>query len=110
MFLFEGEFGNILHTGDCRLTTDCLQNLPEKYITKTGKVPSCQLDFVFLDCTFGKSLMNIPSKQSALQQVKSFLPILFILSRLNSKILEALQISTCLWMQCNWMSLKCLQA
>ena len=22
MFLFEGNFGNILHTGDCRLTTD----------------------------------------------------------------------------------------
>ncbi|KAL2906817.1 5' exonuclease Apollo [Bienertia sinuspersici] len=69
MFLFEGEFGNILHTGDCRLTPECLQNLPEKYISRKGKQPSCQLDFVFLDCTFGKSLMKIPSKQSALQQV-----------------------------------------
>lgn len=69
MFLFEGEFGNILHTGDCRLTPECLQNLPEKYIARKGKEPSSQLDFVFLDCTFGKSLMDIPSKQSALQQV-----------------------------------------
>ncbi|KNA15193.1 hypothetical protein SOVF_100560 [Spinacia oleracea] len=69
MFLFEGNFGNILHTGDCRLTPECLQNLPEKYIARKGKEHSCQLDFVFLDCTFGKSLMNIPSKQSALQQV-----------------------------------------
>lgn len=25
MFLFEGEFGSILHTGDCRLTPDCNQ-------------------------------------------------------------------------------------
>ncbi|XP_010680198.2 uncharacterized protein LOC104895399 isoform X1 [Beta vulgaris subsp. vulgaris] len=69
MFLFEGLFGNILHTGDCRLTPECLQNLPEKYIARKGKEPSSQLDFVFLDCTFGKSLMDIPSKQSALQQV-----------------------------------------
>lgn len=69
MFLFEGNFGNILHTGDCRLTPECLQNLPEKYISRNGKEPSCQLDFVFLDCTFGKSLMKIPSKQSAIQQV-----------------------------------------
>ncbi|XP_021713858.1 protein artemis-like isoform X1 [Chenopodium quinoa] len=69
MFLFEGNFGNILHTGDCRLTPDCLQNLPEKYIAGKGKKHSCQLDFVFLDCTFGKSLMYIPSRQSALQQV-----------------------------------------
>lgn len=69
MFLFEGNFGNILHTGDCRLTPECLQNLPEKYIARKGKECSCPLDFVFLDCTFGKSLMNIPSKHSALQQV-----------------------------------------
>ncbi|CAO2831187.1 unnamed protein product [Amaranthus hypochondriacus] len=69
MFLFEGKFGNILHTGDCRLTPECLQNLPEKYIARKGKEPNCRLDFVFLDCTFGKSLMNIPSKHSAMKQI-----------------------------------------
>lgn len=71
MFLFEGSFGNILHTGDCRLTPECLQNLPEKYLSGLGKKPSCQLDFIFLDCTFGKSLMKIPSKHSAIQQVSN---------------------------------------
>ncbi|CAN6711644.1 unnamed protein product [Malus baccata var. baccata] len=30
MFLFEGNFSNILHTGDCRLTPECLQSLPPK--------------------------------------------------------------------------------
>ncbi|KAL5711107.1 hypothetical protein ACHQM5_021599 [Ranunculus cassubicifolius] len=69
MFLFEGSFGNILHTGDCRLTPECLQNLPEKYIGKKGRVPKCQLDYVFLDCTFGNSSLKIPSKYSAIQQV-----------------------------------------
>ncbi|KAE9449814.1 hypothetical protein C3L33_18278, partial [Rhododendron williamsianum] len=68
MFLFEGNFGNILHTGDCRLTPDCLQSLPEKYIGRKGKDPKSQLDYVFLDCTFGKSSMKIPSKYSAVRQ------------------------------------------
>ncbi|XP_058187563.1 uncharacterized protein LOC131304357 isoform X4 [Rhododendron vialii] len=68
MFLFEGNFGNILHTGDCRLTPDCLQSLPEKYIGRKGKEPKSHLDYVFLDCTFGKSSMKIPSKYSAVRQ------------------------------------------
>lgn len=69
MFLFEGNFGNILHTGDCRLTPECLQNLPEKYVGKKGRQPLCQLDYVFLDCTFGKASMKMPSKHNAVQQV-----------------------------------------
>ncbi|KAK9749780.1 hypothetical protein RND81_02G149500 [Saponaria officinalis] len=69
MFLFEGDFGNILHTGDCRLTPECLMYLPEKNLSKNSKEPNCPLDFLFLDCTFGKSLMKIPSKQSAIQQI-----------------------------------------
>ncbi|KAM0893222.1 hypothetical protein ACQ4PT_025239 [Festuca glaucescens] len=28
MFLFEGAFGNVLHTGDCHLTPECIQGLP----------------------------------------------------------------------------------
>ncbi|XP_052138974.1 uncharacterized protein LOC127757495 [Oryza glaberrima] len=69
MFLFEGQFGSILHTGDCRLTPDCVQNLPLKYIAKKGKENICRLDFVFLDCTFSKCFLKLPSKESAIQQV-----------------------------------------
>ncbi|KAL5752150.1 hypothetical protein ACOSQ2_022657 [Xanthoceras sorbifolium] len=71
MFLFEGNFGSILHTGDCRLTPECLQSLPEKYIGKKGKKPRCQLDYIFLDCTFGKFSQKFPSKPSAIRQVIS---------------------------------------
>ncbi|XP_006645125.1 5' exonuclease Apollo-like isoform X2 [Oryza brachyantha] len=69
MFLFEGQFGSILHTGDCRFTSDCVQNLPLKYIAKKGKENVCRLDFVFLDCTFSKCFLKLPSKESAIQQV-----------------------------------------
>jgi DNA cross-link repair 1A protein len=69
MFLFEGEFGSILHTGDCRLTLDCVQNLPLKYIAKKGKENVSRLDFLFLDCTFSKCFLKLPSKESSIQQV-----------------------------------------
>lgn len=69
MFLFEGKFGNILHTGDCRLSPECLQNLPDKYFGKKGKEPRCPLDCVFLDCTFGSFSRSMPSKHMAIQQV-----------------------------------------
>ncbi|KAK4773528.1 hypothetical protein SAY87_028547 [Trapa incisa] len=69
MFLFEGEFGNVLHTGDCRLTPECLQNLPVKYIGSKGKQPIFRLDYVFLDCTFAKYAQRMPSKYSAIRQV-----------------------------------------
>jgi DNA cross-link repair 1A protein len=69
MFLFEGQFGAILHTGDCRLTSDCVQNLPTKYIAKKGNENICRLDFVFLDCTFSKCFLKLPSKESAIHQV-----------------------------------------
>lgn len=69
MFLFEGQFGTILHTGDCRLTPDCVQNLPMKYVTKKGNENICRLDFVFLDCTFSKCFLKLPSKDSAIRQV-----------------------------------------
>lgn len=69
MFLFEGGFGNLLHTGDCRLAPDCLQYLPMKYITKKGRDKLCHLDYLFLDCTFARCPLQIPNKQSAIQQV-----------------------------------------
>lgn len=67
MFLFEGEFGNILHTGDCRLNPECLQYLPLKYTNNKGR--DCNLDYIFLDCTFGRCSIEIPSKKLAIQQV-----------------------------------------
>lgn len=69
MFLFEGKFGNVLHTGDCRLTLECLFNLPGKYVGTKGKKPRCPLDCVFLDCTFGDFNRAMPAKHSSLQQV-----------------------------------------
>ncbi|CAI0470417.1 unnamed protein product [Linum tenue] len=69
MFLFEGNFGSILHTGDCRLTPECLYCLPEKYISKKGIQPTHRLDYVFLDCTFGKFRQPLPCKRSSIQQV-----------------------------------------
>ncbi|KAI3518453.1 hypothetical protein L1887_07224 [Cichorium endivia] len=69
MFLFEGTFGNILHTGDCRLTPECLQKLPDKYLGKTSKEPKCRLDYVFLDCTFATFSSKMPSKHVAIRQV-----------------------------------------
>ncbi|XP_057770099.1 uncharacterized protein LOC130989938 [Salvia miltiorrhiza] len=69
MFLFEGSFGNIFHTGDCRLTPECFLSLPDKYIGKKGKEPKCPLDYIFLDCTFGQYPLKMPSKYSAKQQV-----------------------------------------
>ncbi|XP_015058714.1 protein artemis isoform X2 [Solanum pennellii] len=69
MFLYEGKFGNLLHTGDCRLTIECLQQLPLKYVGSPGKEPKCQIDCIFLDCTFGQSPLKMPSRQSAMQQI-----------------------------------------
>lgn len=63
MFLFEGPYGKILHTGDCRLTSNFVQNLPLK-----GEETNCRLDNVYLDCTFSKFPM-FPSKETAIQQV-----------------------------------------
>ncbi|WVZ67938.1 hypothetical protein U9M48_016950 [Paspalum notatum var. saurae] len=80
MFLFEGQFGTILHTGDCRLTPDCVQNLPIKHIAKKGKENICRLDFVFLDCTFAKCFLNLPSKESAIRQVVLCAVIRYVLS------------------------------
>ncbi|KAF3340763.1 5' exonuclease Apollo [Carex littledalei] len=69
MFIFEGIFGNILHTGDCRLTPDCLLDLQLKYVTKRGKETVSRFDFIFLDCTFGGCFLKFPTKESAIQQV-----------------------------------------
>ncbi|KAM3245011.1 hypothetical protein ACQJBY_056382 [Aegilops geniculata] len=63
MLLFEGPFGTILHTGDCRLTSHCVQKLLLKL-----EANLCRLDTVYLDLTFPKFL-EFPSKESAIQQV-----------------------------------------
>lgn len=68
MLLFEGFFGTILHTGDCRLAQECLQSLPEKYLGTKTKEPQCSIDYIFLDCTFGR-FSKMPSRNSAIRQV-----------------------------------------
>ncbi|KAI0522372.1 hypothetical protein KFK09_004751 [Dendrobium nobile] len=85
MFLFEGGFGNILHTGDCRLDPECLQNFPLKYANKNERY--CNLDYIFLDCTFGRCSIEIPSKKLAIQQVVEGFPSLS--ERASKKIAEA---------------------
>ncbi|CAJ2641532.1 unnamed protein product [Trifolium pratense] len=55
--------------GDCRLTLECLLNLPDKYVGRKGKKPQCPLDCVFLDCTFGNFSRSMPTKHSSIQQV-----------------------------------------
>lgn len=69
MLLFEGDFGNVLHTGDCRLSTDCLSKLPRKFtVRRTNTCRDC-LDCLYLDCTFGRESFKMPSKYSAIRQV-----------------------------------------
>ncbi|CAM0958402.1 unnamed protein product [Alopecurus aequalis] len=63
MFLFEGPFGRILHTGDCRLTSNFVKKIPLK-----REENNCHFDDVYLDCTFSK-FPRFPSKESAIQQV-----------------------------------------
>ncbi|XP_058097353.1 uncharacterized protein LOC131242614 isoform X2 [Magnolia sinica] len=55
--------------GDCRLTADCLQNLPMKYISKKGRETKGSLDYLFLDCTFASCSLHFPSNYSAIRQV-----------------------------------------
>lgn len=66
MLLFEGSFGTLLHTGDCRLTIECLNQLPRQFISGSGRA----LDCVYLDCTFGNVTMVMPSIEEAIEQVK----------------------------------------
>ncbi|MCO5597888.1 hypothetical protein L7F22_051973 [Adiantum nelumboides] len=63
MFLFEGAFGTVLHTGDCRLTAECCARLPRRLY---GGLVDC----LFLDLTFGKEAVRMPSSEEAINQVK----------------------------------------
>jgi DNA cross-link repair 1A protein len=63
MFLFEGAFGAVLHTGDCRLTTDCVHALP------LPPHPSRRIDYIFLDCTFARCTLQFPTKHDSIRQV-----------------------------------------
>ncbi|KAL0378249.1 UNVERIFIED_CONTAM: 5' exonuclease Apollo [Sesamum radiatum] len=48
MFLFEGNFGNILHTGDCRLIPECFAKLAGQVINCIWKHPDART--VYLTC------------------------------------------------------------
>ncbi|GLJ54790.1 hypothetical protein SUGI_1176840 [Cryptomeria japonica] len=69
MLYFEGQFGNVLHTGDCRLSSDCLSKLPCMLTLKNSKVSRDCLDCLYLDCTFGKESFKMPIKYCAVNQV-----------------------------------------
>lgn len=97
MFLYEGKFGNILHTGDCRLTIECLQQLPLKYVGTPGKEPKCQIDCIFLDCTFGRSPLKMSSRQSAIQQVLTLVLFKWIM----------VDLLIAFWLQCFNALVKC---
>ncbi|TVU51420.1 hypothetical protein EJB05_02851, partial [Eragrostis curvula] len=65
MFLFEGAFGAVLHTGDLRLMTDCVHTLP--------LLPhlSRRIDYIFLNCTFARCTLQFPTKHDSIRQVIS---------------------------------------
>jgi DNA cross-link repair 1A protein len=65
MLLFEGDFGGVLHTGDCRLSEDCLKTFLGKY-----KARKTLLNCVYLDCTFGREHLKMPSRAEASLQVR----------------------------------------
>lgn len=66
MFLFEGPFGTILHTGDCRFTPDCLSALLP-FLAR-------RIDCCFLDCTFARCPLQFPTKEDSIRQVNEILP------------------------------------
>ncbi|CAO2177499.1 unnamed protein product [Urochloa humidicola] len=61
MFLFEGPFGAVLHTGDCRLTPECLSAMMP--------LLSRRIDYLFLDCTFARCPLLFPTKKDSIRQV-----------------------------------------
>eukprot|EP00897_Mesotaenium_endlicherianum_P004118 jgi/Mesen1/3734/ME000204S02998 len=66
MLLFEGSWGAMLHTGDCRLSPDCLSQLDRKW-RSGGRAHA--LAALYLDCTFALNLQPFPSKLQAVDQV-----------------------------------------
>ncbi|TVU25432.1 hypothetical protein EJB05_27928, partial [Eragrostis curvula] len=65
MFLFKGAFSAMLHTSDCRLTTDCLHALP------VLPHPSRRINYIFLNCTFARCTLQFPTKHDSICQVIS---------------------------------------
>lgn len=66
MLLFDGVWGSILHTGDCRLTAHCLSQLPKRI---KGGGGGQALDCLYLDQTCANTSVTFPSKQVAITQV-----------------------------------------
>lgn len=64
MFLFQGPFGTVLHTGDCRLTPGCLGAL-------MPLLAGHRIDELFLDCTFARCSLRFPARNDSIRQVIS---------------------------------------
>jgi DNA cross-link repair 1B protein len=61
MILFQGYFGNILHTGDFRFHEKMLECTKLKDVT---------IDILYLDTTYANPKFNFPSQENALVEVK----------------------------------------
>jgi len=64
MFLFQGAFGTVLHTGDCRLTPSVVSSV------QAAMPPDTPLDLVYLDCTFASYRKEFPSVRDALRHAE----------------------------------------
>ncbi|GLC64651.1 hypothetical protein PLESTF_000188800 [Pleodorina starrii] len=93
MLLFQGCFGNILHTGDCRFTPEVVRAVQEalrgdcecEYEREygNGATPgwgcgcSCggaeRLDLLYLDCTFADLPLDFPSREEAVRHAEQLI-------------------------------------
>lgn len=64
MFLFEGPFGTVLHTGDFRATDDVLA---------TVRPLAGRVDMLFLDCTYCHPDFEFPSLREATRSMLAFI-------------------------------------
>lgn len=65
MFIYEGNYGNVLHTGDARLEASIVRKLPERVLERPR-----YLDRVFLDATFGGRnviLSDFPTRDESVE-------------------------------------------
>lgn len=69
MFLLEGYFGRILHTGDCRFTPSMLENDADGGLSeRLFGAASGGIDVMYLDNTFGNPRHQFPSRNVAAEQ------------------------------------------
>ena len=73
MFLYEGNFGSVLHTGDARLEENVFRKLPDRVLSRPG-----YLDRVFLDATFGGRNVVLSEFPTREQSVDMALKVIYM--------------------------------